>query len=228
MNHRHQNLKVFAIFTLLVFTLLVLLSRLLSIPGQVITDYTYAMMPSYPFQTTYEYGSVGTLQRGDLIVYVPTKDYLWEVARVIGLPSEHVELKNGSVLINGLTLNEPYISRASVDEDAFFEEGYFHEIFANRDFIKEYVDNEGNLVVGESFIEESFKIGFSDIEESVILKDNQYYIITDNRSSPYIQRGSITRSQIQGKITSTCKLIIPVYTYCPFNLICFRIAQVKY
>jgi signal peptidase I len=48
-------------------------------------------------------------QRGDVIVFRypadPTKDY---IKRVIGLPGEHVEVRNGQVFINGERLPEPF------------------------------------------------------------------------------------------------------------------------
>ncbi|HPF44258.1 MAG TPA: signal peptidase I [Syntrophomonadaceae bacterium] len=55
------------------------------------------------------------LQRGDVIVFAPPEaihspdDYL---KRVIGLPGETVEMKDGNVYINGQALNEPYIAEA--------------------------------------------------------------------------------------------------------------------
>ncbi len=50
------------------------------------------------------------LERGDIIVFWPPHDpdksY---VKRIIGLPGETVEVRNGRILINGLELNEPYL-----------------------------------------------------------------------------------------------------------------------
>lgn len=54
--------------------------------------------------------SWGHIERGDVVVFWfpndPDKSY---VKRVIGLPGETVELRNGKVYINGIELNEPYI-----------------------------------------------------------------------------------------------------------------------
>ncbi len=53
----------------------------------------------------------GHLQRGDVVVFWypkdPDKSY---VKRVIGLPGEMVEMKNGVVFINGRELNETYLN----------------------------------------------------------------------------------------------------------------------
>ena len=52
----------------------------------------------------------GHIERGDVVVFWfpndPDKSY---VKRVIGLPGEVVELRNGKVYINNIELNEPYI-----------------------------------------------------------------------------------------------------------------------
>lgn len=63
-------------------------------------------------------------QRGDIVVFSPTEELQREkyqdafIKRVIGLPGEKVELRNGKVLINGKQLAENYLSanqQTSVD-----------------------------------------------------------------------------------------------------------------
>lgn len=60
----------------------------------------------YKIQST----SWGHIDRGDIVVFWfpndPDKSY---VKRVIGLPGETVELRNGKVFINGIELNEDYL-----------------------------------------------------------------------------------------------------------------------
>ncbi len=50
------------------------------------------------------------LERGDVVVFWPPKDpdksY---VKRIIGLPGETVEMRNGRILVNGNELKEPYL-----------------------------------------------------------------------------------------------------------------------
>ncbi len=63
---------------------------------------------------------LGPPQRGDVIVFEPPVsaegDY---VKRVIGLPGELVEVRNGQVLVNGQSIDEPYVVRpASYSMDA--------------------------------------------------------------------------------------------------------------
>ncbi len=60
----------------------------------------------------YKFQSVnwGHLERGDIVVFwyprEPDKSY---VKRIIGLPGETVEVKNGVVFVNGIELQEPYL-----------------------------------------------------------------------------------------------------------------------
>ncbi len=51
-------------------------------------------------------------QRGDIVVFeyprAPDRDF---IKRVIGLPGETIEVRDGSVYINGVPLDEPYLSK---------------------------------------------------------------------------------------------------------------------
>jgi len=51
-------------------------------------------------------------QRGDIIVLDPpnARSEIPYIKRIIGLPGEKVEVRDGRVWINGIALNEPYIS----------------------------------------------------------------------------------------------------------------------
>lgn len=55
----------------------------------------------------------GDMQRGDIIVFrsVGASD-LDLIKRIIGLPGDEVSIQNGQVLVNGQSLNEPYIADA--------------------------------------------------------------------------------------------------------------------
>jgi signal peptidase I len=57
----------------------------------------------------YRFG-LGDIERGDTVVFWfprdPSKSY---IKRVIGLPGDVVEVRNGEVLLNGRVVNEPYV-----------------------------------------------------------------------------------------------------------------------
>ena len=53
-------------------------------------------------------------RRGDIVVFEhPAKPDFWLVKRAIGLPGEHVEIRDGSVFIDGAVLDEPWTSESS-------------------------------------------------------------------------------------------------------------------
>lgn len=55
--------------------------------------------------------NVSNLKRGDIVVFYYPKNHNQSfVKRIIGLPSETVEIRAGQVFINGKALEEPYLS----------------------------------------------------------------------------------------------------------------------
>ncbi|AEV69634.1 signal peptidase I [Acetivibrio clariflavus] len=57
-------------------------------------------------------------KRGDIIVFkYPDDESINYVKRVIGLPGEKVEIRNGEVYINDVKLDEPYIKEEMSKED---------------------------------------------------------------------------------------------------------------
>ncbi len=89
----------------------------------------------------YKIGSVswGHLERGDIVVFwyprEPDKSY---VKRIIGLPGETVEVRNGKVIIDGRELNEDYLDTEHNKSLPSFpvrkvEEHYYFVMGDNRD-----------------------------------------------------------------------------------------------
>jgi signal peptidase I len=62
---------------------------------------------------------VGSPQRGDVIVFLPPTDAQTDdlIKRVIGLPGEELEIRGGSVWIDGALLEEEYISGITSSSD---------------------------------------------------------------------------------------------------------------
>jgi signal peptidase I len=65
----------------------------------------------------FSYLGSGEPQRGDVIVFEswsPDKDF---IKRVIGLPGEHIQLRDDGIFINDVLLDEPYLDQASGGND---------------------------------------------------------------------------------------------------------------
>ncbi|MGC9348324.1 MAG: signal peptidase I [Anaerolineae bacterium] len=62
---------------------------------------------------------VGSPQRGDIVVLDPPqgRSTIPYIKRVVGMPGEHVEIRDGRVWINGIALNEPYVSGPALYEE---------------------------------------------------------------------------------------------------------------
>ena len=56
---------------------------------------------------------IGSPTRGDIIVFQSVNEKNLDlIKRVIGLPGDHIAIGNGNVVVDGLTLSEPYIAAA--------------------------------------------------------------------------------------------------------------------
>ncbi|HEX7335125.1 MAG TPA: signal peptidase I [Pyrinomonadaceae bacterium] len=72
------------------------------------------------------------LERGDIVVFLYPHDQAKSyIKRIVGLPNETVELREGKVLVNGQLLPEPYVdprldqARRSVAESRLDADSYF-------------------------------------------------------------------------------------------------------
>jgi signal peptidase I len=83
--------------------------------------------------------SVGELKRGDVISFLYPKDKSkWFIKRVIGLPGEKIEIREGTVFVDGQALDEPYLDRQYNQTLGTFApktvpENHFYVLGDNRD-----------------------------------------------------------------------------------------------
>lgn len=61
---------------------------------------------------------IGELKRGDIVAFLFPQDQSKSyIKRIVGLPGENVEIKDGKVFINGRQIEEPYLSPDFVSSD---------------------------------------------------------------------------------------------------------------
>ena len=76
----------------------------------------------------------GTINRGDIVVfYFPVEPSQFLVKRVIGLPGDHIRLRDKTVYVNGEPLHESYVVHKQWMADGYRDnfpnkQGYSREI----------------------------------------------------------------------------------------------------
>jgi signal peptidase I len=83
--------------------------------------------------------SAGELKRGEVIMFLYPKDTSkWYFKRVVGLPGETVEIREGKVFIDGQMLDEPYLDQKYNQTGESFpaktvSENHYYVLGDNRD-----------------------------------------------------------------------------------------------
>jgi signal peptidase I len=63
---------------------------------------------------------VNRLERGEIVVFrYPHDESKSFIKRIVGLPGEQIEMRNGSVFINGRQIDEPYVVAANRSADTW-------------------------------------------------------------------------------------------------------------
>ncbi|NEP90427.1 MAG: signal peptidase I [Okeania sp. SIO2C2] len=123
-------------------------------------------------------------QRGDIVIFMPTEALkkLYKdpfINRIIGLPGETIEVKNGKVYVNNKPLEEKYLASAVNPQEKVTDNSKYQQ-----------------TVIEVCPPEQRF------LSKSITLPENSYIVMGDNRNHSYDSRcwGYIHRSNIFGKV----------------------------
>ena len=125
-------------------------------------------------------------ERGDLVT--AKEDDRIIIKRVIGLPNDTIEFKDDKLYINGAEQDESYLNsfKEAFVKDRLHEIYSYNEIYQTRAAQMTHftLNNEGKS------------------EFKITLKDDEYYLLGDNRPVSKDSRdvGAFTRKQITGKV----------------------------
>lgn len=127
------------------------------------------------------------IRHGDIIVFLsPETPGLYVVKRVIGIPGDHIHLRNGVVYRNGVALKEPYVIHSVGDID-------------------DYRDNFPAVPAAESRVQVAptwpVEVGVQRQGDDIVVPPDSYFGMGDNRDVSYDSRywGFIPRENIIGR-----------------------------
>jgi signal peptidase I len=128
------------------------------------------------------------IHRGDIIVFLhPAEPGLYVVKRVMGIPGDHIHLRNGVVYRNGEKLDEPYV------------------IHTDSDLPNPYRDNFPAVPTSESpsSVTPEWALTIKDYiqGDDLVVPPGHYFAMGDNRDVSYDSRywGFIPRENVIGR-----------------------------
>ena len=127
------------------------------------------------------------IRRGDIVVFLsPEEQGLFVVKRIMGIPGDHIHLRDGVVYRNGQKLDEPYVQHKMEDYNPY------------RDNFPSVPPSEMYGVRNEKWTRQ-FQ---SHVEgDDIVVPPNGYFAMGDNRDVSYDSRywGFIPRANVIGR-----------------------------
>jgi len=143
-----------------------------------------------PF-TTWHLAQWDNPKRGDIVVFFSPADGKRLVKRVIGLPGDRVELRNNQLLVNDTPVSYEPLPQNIVSELPAAEQ-------PQHQYAREDLSTHPHPVMATPALpaRRSF--------EPVVVPENQYFMMGDNRDNSFDSRyfGTVKRSQIVGRATA--------------------------
>jgi signal peptidase I len=176
------------------------MEKTLLIGDHVLVDRISLAPPSHWFPLVH-YRDV---RRGDVIVFLkphPETPDLYLVKRCIGIPGDHIRLRDGVVYLNGIAQNEPYAQQPSYDGVAE------HALSPYRDdFPSVPVDPNDSNVTAEWALDLPTHI----VNGELVVPPGSVFAMGDNRTESLDGRfwGFVPRENIVGR---------PMFVYWSFN-----------
>jgi len=129
-------------------------------------------------------------QRGEVVYYVSPKTGEKNVARVVGLPGEKIEIKQGQLYIDDKRL------------DAFYAKAMNNGI-SNITTYKKSLKKIGKNIINEK----EWKKYFTRNLKPVTVKENEVFVLADNgwRVQDSFDLGPLSNDNIEGKIVGVAK-----------------------
>ena len=120
---------------------------------------------------------IENIERGDVMTYI-NDDGQQTISRIVGLPNETVEVRDGTVVVN----------------DVYYPDDYFFAKIMGETVYEQYLEKMKAFDINEQAAKETFFYNFSETK----LQANELFVVPDNWARGKIE--IINLDQLQGKV----------------------------